>query len=121
MTHAQKRAKQINLGAKYFAPRTPQLLGMAIGEELAEINAAIPRDEDAQFTEHSRQANAIGLRVATWSIHELLAHLDEVAVKACGLTLHHPRCCADFNPSIKLPDNPTFRQLAHAADKLIEC
>ena len=115
-----KRAKLIKLGAKYFAPRAPQRLGMATAEELAALNALIQRGPDAQLTEYFRQANAIGLRVASFAIHELLAHLDEVAVEGSGLTLHHPHCCADFTPSVALPANPTFRQLAHAADKLIE-
>jgi hypothetical protein len=120
LTYAQKRAQQIKLGAKYFAPRAPQRLRMVTQAELAVLNTFIQRDTDAEFTEYLRQANAIGLRVASFAIHELLAHLDEVAVEGSGLTLHHPRCCADFTPSVALPANPTFRQLAHAADKLIE-
>jgi hypothetical protein len=115
-----KRAKLIELGAKYFAPRAAQRLGMATAEDLAALDALVQRGEDEQFTECLRQANAIGLRVASFAIHELLAHLDEVAVEGSGLALHHPRCGADFTPSVALPANPTFRQLAHAADKLIE-
>ena len=118
-TYAQKRAKQIQLGAKFLAPRAPQRLGRATQAELDEMNEAIRRSPDAQLTEYFRQARAIGLRVAEFSIHELLAHLDEVAVEASGLTMSHDRA-AGPPITIALPANPTFRQLAHAADKLIE-
>ena len=120
MTYAQKLDAQIKLGAKYFAPPAPQRLGPVTPsgtrrDGTRSYGAARMRSSPSTCARLARSACG-----AEFPIHELLAHLDKVAVEASRLTLTHPHNASGFTLTTALPANPTFRQLAHAADKLIE-
>lgn len=59
-------------------------------------------------------------KTAIWSLFEVCDYADQVAIDKSGLTLVYSDHWGEAPVSIKLPDNPTWRDMCEAADTLIQ-
>jgi len=78
---------------------------------------------DGQFDRLMDLANAIGLEHSTWSLYGVVDKIDDIAIENVIGGVHMKYSShwgEDKDLMLILPSTCTWRQLAHAADKLIE-
>lgn len=76
-------------------------------------------DTSSDFDRRMDLGDRLGLSGAVWSIFEVIDTMDDVAIEGKGLTMAYVTHWGPKPVSESLPDNPTWRQLAHASARLV--
>src|SRR5437660_12248239 len=76
-------------------------------------HSIVPRRRSSKSLERACMKNSEALTTAVWCIAAVADCMDEIAINGDGFELHHGSLVA------RLPANPSWYELATAADELI--
>jgi len=80
----------------------------------------VPELSDAELDVAIDRSNKLGMKHSVWSIFEVIDNMNDIAVKGSGLSLLYDIHWGGLAVRIELPSNPTWMDLAHAADHAVK-
>lgn len=75
---------------------------------------------DDELDSAINKSGKLNLKASVWSIFEVIDNMKDIAVKGSGLKLLYDIHWGDSPVSIDLPNDPTWMDLALAADKAVK-